>query len=120
MKSKRRKRIKTVGLEFKQRIVEYTWRDRRCHENTLKYIKEGLHWRTMRNVKRNEFNILIQSREVSEETKKLQNSVIWEKRKKFEENAERSLMPEGTRPIRKIRRRIKDNIKMDVDWIPLA
>jgi len=45
---------------------------------------------------------------------------MWEKRKKFEAGAEKRVMPEGTRPLGTIRRRREDNIKMDVDWIPLT
>jgi hypothetical protein len=56
---------------------------RRCRENALKYLKTGPGWRTFRNVKPNEFNMPTQSREDSENTKKLQTSVIWEKRRKF-------------------------------------
>ena len=71
-------------------------------------------------MKPNEFNMPTQSREDSENTKKLQTSVIWEKSEKFEASAERRVMPEGTRPLGTIRRRREDNIKMDVDWIPLT
>jgi hypothetical protein len=52
--------------------------------------------------------------------KKLRTSVIWEKRKKFEASAERRVMLQGTKPLGTIRRRRKDNIKMDVDWTPLT
>lgn len=61
-----------------------------------------------------------QSREGSENNKKLQTSVIWEKRKKFEASAERRLITEGTRPHGTIISRGEDNVKMDVDWIPLS
>jgi hypothetical protein len=74
----------------------------------------------IRNVKPNEFSMQTQSREDSENTEKLQTSVIWEKRKKSEAIVERKVMPEGTIPLGTIRRRREDNIKMDVDWIPLV
>jgi hypothetical protein len=62
----------------------------------------------------------ISAKGVPADTKKLQTSVIWEKRKKHEASAERNLMPEGTRPLGKIRRGREDDIKMDVDWIPVT
>ena len=93
---------------------------RRSHENTLKYLKTGPRWSSFRNVKPTNSTCRHKAERIANILKKLQNSIIWEKRKNSEASVERRVMPEGARPLGTIRRRRGDNIKMDVDWIPLT